>query len=204
VACLLDAFESTGERRFLALAEEFNRATLANFWDEVRGGFFLTGPDHEALIHRPKDPFDHAVPGGNSVATLNLLRLYYYTGEEELLQKAEQTLRLFRDRMEDEPFSFGQMICALDFYLETPKEIAIIGRSDQTDTQSLLGLVHESYVPNKILLVIDPAGGAGDAFAHLPVDEMTQLEGKATAYVCHNFACSVPTTTPEALAELLK
>jgi uncharacterized protein len=121
-----------------------------------------------------------------------------------LLQKAEQTLRLFRDRMEDEPFSFGQMICALDFYLETPKEIAIVGRADQADTQALLRLVHESYVPNKILLVIDPAGGTGDAFAHLPVDEMTQLEGKATAYVCHNFTCSVPTTTPEALAGLLK
>jgi uncharacterized protein len=204
VACLLDAFESTGEQRFLTLAEEFNRATLANFWDEVQGGFFLTGPDHESLIHRPKDPFDHAVPGGNSVATLNLLRLYYYTGEEELLQKAEQTLRLFRDRMEDEPFSFGQMLCALDFYLETPKEIAIIGHGEQADTQSLLRRVHESYLPNKILLVIDPAAGTGDGFAHLPIDEMTQLEGKATAYVCHNFACSVPTTTPEALGELLK
>jgi uncharacterized protein len=68
----------------------------------------------------------------------------------------------------------------------------------------LLRLVHESYVPNKILLVIDPAGSMGDAFAHLPVDEMRQLEGKATAYVCHNFACSVPIATPEALAELLK
>jgi uncharacterized protein YyaL (SSP411 family) len=204
VACLLDAFESTGEHRYLTLAEEFNRATLANFWDEKHGGFFLTGPDHEALIHRPKDPFDHAVPGGNSVATLNLLRLYYYTGDDDLMQKAEKTLRLFRDRMEDEPFSFGQMLCTLDFYLETPKEIAIIGRSDQADTQSLLRLIHASYVPNKIVLVIDPAAGGGDAFAHLPVGDMTQLEGKATAYVCHNFACSIPTTTPEALAELLK
>ncbi|HSF31673.1 MAG TPA: thioredoxin domain-containing protein [Candidatus Tectomicrobia bacterium] len=204
VAGLLDAFESTAEARYLTLAEEFNRATLANFWDEERGGFFLTGPDHEALIHRPKDPFDHAVPGGNSVATLNLLRLYYYTGEQELVQKAEQTLRLFRDKMEDEPFSFGQMLCALDFYLETPREIAIIGRGDQADTQSLLRLVHESYIPNKVLLVIDPVLGPGDGFAHLPVGEMTQLEGKATAYVCHNFACSVPTTTSEALAELLK
>jgi uncharacterized protein len=68
----------------------------------------------------------------------------------------------------------------------------------------LLRRVHESYLPNKILLVIDPAAGTGDGFAHLPIDEMTQLEGKATAYVCHNFACSVPTTTPEALGELLK
>jgi hypothetical protein len=138
------------------------------------------------------------------VATLNLLRLFYYTGEHELIQKAERTLRLFRDKMEDEPFSFGQMLCALDFYLETPKEVAIIGRSDQPDTQSLLHLVHESYLPNKILLVIDPAQATGDAFAHLPIGEMTQLGGKATAYVCHNFACSAPTTTPEALVELLK
>jgi uncharacterized protein YyaL (SSP411 family) len=204
VCCLLDAFESTGEQRYLTLAEEFNRATVANFWDDVQGAFFLTGPDHETLIHRPKDPFDHAVPGGNSVATLNLLRLYYYTGDEELIHKAEKMLRLFRDRMEDEPSSFGQMLCSLDFYLETPKEIAIIGPRDHNDAQALLRLVHESYVPNKILLVIDPAQGSGDAFAHLPVGEMTQVQGKATAYVCHNFACSAPTTTPEGLADLLK
>jgi uncharacterized protein YyaL (SSP411 family) len=204
VCCLLDAFESTGEQRYLTLAEEFNRATVANFWDDVQGAFFLTGPDHETLIHRPKDPFDHAVPGGNSVATLNLLRLYYYTGDEELIHKAEKMLRLFRDRMEDEPSSFGQMLCSLDFYLETPKEIAIIGPRDHNDAQALLRLVHESYVPNKILLVIDPAQDTGDAFAHLPVGEMTQVQGRATAYVCHNFACSAPTTTPEGLADLLK
>jgi uncharacterized protein YyaL (SSP411 family) len=204
IACLLDAFEATGEHRYLTLAEEFNRATLANFWDEEHGGLFLTGPDHETLLHRPKDPFDHAVPGGNSVATLNLMRLYYYTGDDDLLHKAEKTLRLFRDKMEDEPFSFGQMLCTLDFYLETPKEIAIIGRGAQPDTQALLRLVHEAYVPNKTLVVIDPGADSGNGFAHLPVEDMTQIAGKATAYVCHNFACSIPTTTPEALAELLK
>ena len=138
------------------------------------------------------------------MATHNLLRLYYYTGEEEHLRKAEKTLRLFRDQMEDNPFSFGQMLCALDFYLETPKEVAIIGRRDDPDAQALLRVVHETYVPNKILLVIDPAAGASEAFAHLPVGEMAQLQGKATAYVCHKFACSTPTTAPAGLADLLK
>lgn len=204
VACLLDAFESTGDRRYLELAEQFHRATVANFWDDVQGAFFLTGPEHETLIQRPKDPFDHAVPGGNSVATHNLLRLYYYAGEDVYMQQAEKVLRLFRDQMEENPFSFGHMLCALDYHLETPKEIAIIGRHEAPDTHALLRLVHESYVPNKILLVLDPAGGEGEAFAHLPVGEMTQLQGKATGYVCHNFACSIPTTDPTGLAELLK
>jgi uncharacterized protein len=204
VACLIDAFEATGDQRFLTRAEEFNAATIANFWDEVQGAFFLTGPDHETLIHRPKDPFDHAVPGGNSVATQNLLRLHYYTGEEEHLQKAEKTLRLFRDQMEDNPFSFGQMLCALDFYLETPKEIVIIGQRDEADTQALLRIVHETYVPNKIVLVIDPAAGASEMFAHLPVGDMAQLQAKATVYVCYKFACSPPITDPAGLADLLK
>src|SRR6266511_4124381 len=204
VACLIDAFEATGDQRFLTRAEEFNAATIANFWDEIQGAFFLTGPDHETLIHRPKDPFDHAVPGGNSVATQNLLRLHYYMAEEEHLQKAEKTLRLFRDQMEDNPFSFGQMLCALDFYLETPKEIVIIGQRDEADTQALLRVVHETSVPNKILLVIDPAAGASETLAHLPVGEMAQLQGRATAYVCHKFACSAPTTDPSGLADLLK
>ena len=204
VACLIDAVEATGDQRFLTRAEEFNGATVANFWDEVQGAFFLTGPDHETLLHRPKDPFDHAVPGGNSVATQNLLRLYYYTGEEEHLQKAENTLRLFRDQMEDNPFSFGQMLCGLDLYLETPQEIVIIGRQDEPETQALLRVVHETYVPNKILLVIDPAAGASETFAHLPVGEMAQLQGKATAYVCHKFACSAPAIDASGLANLLK
>jgi uncharacterized protein YyaL (SSP411 family) len=204
VACLIDAFEATGDQRFLTRAEEFNGAMIANFWDEVQGAFFLTGPDHETLLHRPKDPFDHAVPGGNSVATQNLLRLYYYTGQEEHLQKAENTLRLFRDQMEDNPFSFGQMLCALDLYLETPQEIVIIGRQDEPEAQALLRVVHETYMPNKILLVIDPAAGASETFAHLPVGEMAQLQGKATAYVCHKFACSAPTIDASGLADLLK
>jgi uncharacterized protein len=204
VACLIDAFESTGEQRFLRLAEEFHRATLANFWDDVQGAFFLTGPDHETLIHRPKDPFDLAVPGGNSIATQNLLRLYYYTGDETHVQQAETVLRLFRDQMEENPFSFGQMLCALDFYLETPKEVVIIGQRDQPDAQSLLRVIRESYVPNKLLLVIPPDAGAGEAFAHLPVEEMTQVQGQATAYVCTNFACSAPTIDAEALAKLLQ
>jgi uncharacterized protein YyaL (SSP411 family) len=204
VGCLLDAFEVTSERRYLELAEQFHRGTVAHFWDEVQGGFFLTGPDHEALIQRPKDPFDHAVPGGNSLATHNLLRLYYYTGEEEHLQRAEKTLRLFRDHMEENPFSFGHMLCALDFYLETPREIVIVGRRGAADTQAMLRVVYETYLPNKILLLVDPAEGMGDAFAHLPLGEMAQLEGKATAYVCHNFACSAPTTEPAGLANLLR
>ena len=138
------------------------------------------------------------------MATHNLLRLYYYAGEDVQMQHAEKVLRLFRDQMEENPFSFGHMLCALDYYLETPKEIAIIGRHEAPDTHALLRMVHESYVPNKILLVIDPADGGGEAFAHLPVGEMTQLQGKATGYVCHNFACSIPTTDPTGLAELLK
>jgi uncharacterized protein YyaL (SSP411 family) len=88
--------------------------------------------------------------------------------------------------------------------LATPKEIVIVGSRTASDTQLLLRCVYETYLPNKILLVIDPASDTGDAYTHLPVDEMIQSDGKATAYVCHNFACSIPTTTPEGLAELLK
>jgi uncharacterized protein YyaL (SSP411 family) len=203
VGCLLDAFEATGERRYLELAERFQRDAVAQFWDEVQGGFFLTGPDHETLIQRPKDPFDHAVPGGNSLAVHNLLRLYYATGEDEHLQRAERTLRLFRDQMEDNPFSFGHMLCALDFYLQTPKEIVVVGRRDAPDTRALLRVVHETYLPNKLLVMVDPAAGPGQALAHLPVGETAQLDGRATAYVCHNFACAAPTAEPAELAELL-
>jgi uncharacterized protein YyaL (SSP411 family) len=67
----------------------------------------------------------------------------------------------------------------------------------------MLRVVHEAYLPNKMLIVADAVDDMDEDFAHLPLGEMTQLDGKATAYVCSNFACSAPTTEPDGLTKML-
>jgi len=206
-AALLDAFEATCDQSYCALAQQLTTTMLEEFWDEAQGGFFFTGKSHEALIERTKSAYDQAIPSGTAVATRNLLRLYHYTGQATYVQHAEQVLQLFRRHMEQQPFGFGSLLTTLDFYLQKPQEIVLIGTPGATDTQAMLQEIHRQYIPNKLLLQIDPQHLA-TALASFPLlrDVLagkTQVEGKATVYVCHNFTCSLPVTAPEALTTLL-
>jgi uncharacterized protein YyaL (SSP411 family) len=200
-AGLLDLYEATLERSTMEQALELSEMMIGEFWDEIDGAFFYTGKSHEQLISRTKPAFDSSVPSGNAIATQVLLRLYHYTGREDYLRRAEKILRLYYDAMEEQPFGFVHMLSALDFYLEKPKEIVLVGRKKDEATQDLLKKIHSLYLPDMTLQLV-----ASDeplkAISPL-LEGKTQLGGKPTVYVCHNFTCSPPVTEWEDLRELL-
>ncbi len=201
-AALIDLYEATFERFYLERAVEFTDALLARFWDEKEGGFFFTSSDHETLITRSKSAFDGSIPSGNSVAVFNLLRLSYLSDNQDYLAKAEQVLRLFYDAMEQNPFGFSNMLCALDFYLMRPKEVVLLGDKDAPATREMLARIHGMFLPNKTLTCCDPS----DPAAAMPalLTGKTQTDGKLTVYVCHNFTCSLPVTEWGDLKELIE
>ena len=207
VGALLDMFEATFEQQYFALAERLTTTMLDEFWDEVQGGFFFTGQSHEALISRTKSAFDQAIPSGTAVATKNLLRLYHYTGREAYLQRVEQIFRLFKRHIEQQPFGCGGLLNALDFYLRKPQEIVLVGNPDAPDVQALLHTVHRHYLPNKTVVRLDPRRPEESLQTFPLLRDLlagkTQVDGKATVYVCHNFTCSLPVTEPAALTALL-
>jgi uncharacterized protein YyaL (SSP411 family) len=206
-AALLDAFEATLNREYFNWAETLTTTMLDEFWDDEQGGFFFTGKSHESLIDRTKSAFDQAIPSGNAVATKTLLRLYHYTGQNDYLQRAERVLNLFAQSMEQQPFGLGAMFNTLDFYLRKPQEIVMVGDPNAADTQALLQTIHAQYLPNRILVQLDPQRLDADLGALPLLRELmvgkTQVEGKATVYVCHNFACSLPMTDADELARYL-
>jgi uncharacterized protein YyaL (SSP411 family) len=175
---------------------------IREFWDGIDGAFFFTGESHEKLISRTKPVFDSSIPSGNSVATQLLLRLYHYTEKKDYLIKAEKVLRLYHDAMEQQPFGFAQMLSALDLYLEKPKEIVLVRKKGDPVEQHLLKKIHSLYLPNKTLQAMDP----GEPLARVSplLEGKTQLNGKATVYVCHNFTCSLPATEWNDLKQLLE
>jgi len=201
-AALIDAFEATAKPAYLDQARELTAVMLEQFWDAQAGGCFFTGKDHEALIQRMKTGEDSAIPSGNAVAAMNFLRLFSYTGEQSYLDKAERTFRLFRTHMDRNPFGTASLLCALDFHLSKPKEIVLVGRRDAPEMRDFLAKIHERYVPNKTLVVVD---GAGQDARYMPESAKGKraLDGKPTAYVCHNFTCSQPVTDWDALEKLL-
>jgi uncharacterized protein len=200
---LLTLYEATGELVWIEEAERLTDRMIEEFWDEEGGGFYYTGASHEELIVRSKDYFDNATPSGNSVAADLLLRLGLLLGKEDYTRRAVTIFRLVRDTIERAPSAFGRLLCALDFYLSSPKEIAIVGPTEAAETQALLREVWARYLPNKVLAVSD-AGDARAAEVIPLLRERSATDGRATAYVCEHYACQRPVTEPGQLAAQLE
>ena len=132
---LVSVYETTFEPRWIESALDVARVMVEQFWDESEGGFFFTGRAHEALIARTKDPHDNATPSGNAMAVTALLRLAKLTGRNDLRDKAERTLGLFRGIMEASAMAAAQMLIAYDFYLGPVQEFAIVGDPEQAETK---------------------------------------------------------------------
>jgi len=195
-AGLLALYEATFDRRWLA--EE----ALRLFWSADRETFFDTGHDQEALVVRPRNLFDNAVPSGTSVAIDWLLRLAVILGEERYQAVALAALRPMADLIQRYPSGFGRYLSALDFHLGPVAEVALVWpRGQERALAPLLDTVFGRYQPNRVVVGAaegDPAG------AGLPLlAERAAVGGRPTAYVCQHYVCQLPVTQPDALARLL-
>jgi uncharacterized protein len=201
-SALVTLYETTGDLRRLEAALRLADKMIEEFWDEDAGGFFYNGQSGERLIVRQKDYFDNATPSGNSVAAETLLRLSALTGNEDYRRKATNVLRLVRDAVERYPSAFGYALGALDFYLSTPKEVALISPQGGTGEHTLAREVWSRYLPNKV--VAQAFEGDEHAAELVPLlRERKAVGGQATAYVCENYTCRQPVSAPEELAAQL-
>jgi hypothetical protein len=199
---LIALYEATFDLKYFNQARELADTMIAQFWDEPDGGFYFTSADHEELITRTKDYFDNATPSGNSVAALALLKLGLLTQENNYQRYAVTILRTMRQAMSRYASGFGYLLCALDFYLSEPKEIAIVGKTGSHEVRLFLDEIYSRYLPNKIIAAADPANPeAAEAITLLAA--RPAIDGKATVYVCRNYTCLAPATTLQELAARL-
>jgi uncharacterized protein YyaL (SSP411 family) len=200
-ACL-SLYETTFENRWAAEARSLTDDLIRLFQDRDNGGFFQNGSDAEALVVRPKEVFDNAVPSGNSVAADVLQRMTLLTGDAEYETAGISALRIVREAMATAPTGFGHALGALDLYLSAAKEIAIVGTPEAEETRELVRQVWRRYLPNSVLAVGRPDDGDASRVVPLLADRRP-LNGKPAAYVCERFVCQQPVTEPEALAAQL-
>jgi len=191
-AALVSLYEATFERRWLEDARKLADDILRLFWDDSIEGFYDTGSDHERLIVRPRNLFDNAVPSGSSVAIETLLRLKALTGEAQYGAKALSALRAMADLMSRHPSGFGRFLCAHDFNLGPVVEIAVVAPAGD-GREALLREVFGRYLPNRV--VAGATDGDDKAMAGLPLLEGRRaMDGRATVFVCRNYACELPAT----------
>jgi uncharacterized protein YyaL (SSP411 family) len=201
---LVDLYEADFDPQWLQKSAELADAMLNQFYDAKEGGFFQTDGRDTSVIVRSKEDYDGAEPSGNSMATVLLLRLVQFTDRSDYRNAAEKTLQLFSGHLAKAPQVVPQLLCALDFYLSKPKQIVVAGKADAADTRVLLRALHEQYLPNAIVILAEGDESQKSLVKLMPfLETIKPLDGKATAYVCVNYACQLPTSDLSKMLALL-
>ena len=199
---MVDLYEATFEPRWLKTALTLSEAMLARFSDSESGGLFFTSTDAEQLLVRSMDAQDGAIPSGNSVAALSLLRLGRMTGRVDLAQRGEDIIRAFGAQIARVPTGSTVMLMAWDFARNPGREIVIAAESG-SDATGLVKEVRGRFLPRSVVLLHTPAHSeALVALAPFAANN-TAVSGKPTAWICRDYACEMPVHTPGEMAALL-
>ncbi|NHJ23996.1 MAG: thioredoxin domain-containing protein [Candidatus Lokiarchaeota archaeon] len=202
---LINLYESTFEIEYLKKAIELNDILIEKFWDFNIGGFFFTTGDSEDLLTRQKEIYDGAIPSGNSVQMLNLLRLYQITGDGDFEKKAEIISKLFAENVRASPSAYTFLMIAVDYAVGPSYSLVIAGDTEKEDTLFMIKSFKTKYLPNKSLIFrpTDEDYPLIDKFSNF-VQFFDKFGDKATAYVCINKTCKAPTNHIEKALEYLK
>jgi len=192
---LLTLYAATGESQWFSEAQRLAGDMLERFHDPV-AGFYDTALDAEPLLVRPKTLDDNAVPAGQSIAAVALLRLHALTGEERWRRATEATVAPLAQAVARSALGLGNLAWALQMLTGTMREVAVSGDRNTDGTQALVRTVQHGFDPLRVLAWGDP-----DAVPLL--QDRPAVDGRAAAYVCRDFTCERPVTTPEELAALL-
>jgi len=185
----LDLYETTFEASLLDMARWVADAMLERFEDAASGGLF-SSPQSPDLVLRLKEDYDGAEPAGNSIAAGALLRLAGYAQADSYRDAALRILRGFASRLDKQPLTLPQMLCAWMYELAPKRQIVIAGPSPEP----FLREIRKRFLP-ATLIFVNPLEGALGA--------MTPVDGRTAAYVCENYACQLPVTTVEELGRML-
>ena len=191
---VLHLYEATLESKHLQFAIDLAGTMKAKFYDDTNGGFWQSVHTPN-LIMKVKEDYDGAIPSGNSVAVLALLRLGKITDNKTFTELAEKTLLLFSDNMINGPNAVPHLLQALDFLVHEPRRAVITGDPKSIGTLNLIAAAHAAYQPNKVVLgVVGPV----ESFA-----KTLPKEGNSSAYLCTGSACQPPTSNALKLQEMM-
>jgi len=201
---LIELYEAIFDAKYLKVAVELTGDMLRHFWDGDSGGLYLTPEDGESPLVRKKEIYDGAIPSGNAVAMLNLLRLGRMTATPDWEEKAAAIGRAFSRSVDQSPSAHTQLMVALDFGLGPCYEVVIAGSVHAEDTKAMVKALRTRFLPNKVVL-LTPGEQYSPEIAQLAAFTRNQssIGGKATAYVCLNYNCKLPTSDIGKMLELL-
>ncbi len=205
IAGMLDLYEATHDIHWLEQAIELETILARYYEDRENGGFSMTSIDHEDLIAREKPKHDGALPSGNAIATMNLLRIGAFTSNTDYHVRAEKALKAFSGSLSANPTAMAELQLALDNFLVPPTEIVIIEpKGGKGTSNSLLDKLRQQYLPGRIIAVATEGKNVKSQARIIPLmKHKSAVNAKPTVYVCENKTCQAPTNDPEIFAKQL-
>ena len=198
---LIELYEAIFDVKYLKAAVHLNEVMEQHFWDREAGGFFFTADDGEELLVRKKEYYDGALPSGNSIALLNLLRLLHLTGDTSLEDKAALLARSALPAVSAQPLGYTMLLCALDYAKGPTYEVALAGSLEDVGLKEMLAAIRIRFLPNKAVVLV-----SGSEIVNVApfTRDLVPVKGKAAAYVCSDHVCQLPATSAAELMALLE
>jgi len=194
----LELYTASGQPHFLQLALALQTKQEELFADPA-GGYFLTGNDAEALLFRPKESYDGALPAGNSVSVLNLLHLARLTGDSQLETRALENIQAFAPTAAQYPAGYCAYLQALQLALHQTEELILSGPLNSPLVAQLRQVFCQDFRPFSSILYQE--GSLGEFIPWIRDYPVEQDEVKA--YLCRDFSCLQPVNNVSELENLL-
>jgi uncharacterized protein len=213
---LLELFQADGDPQWLEWALALQARQDALFWDPIEGGWFSTTGRDASVLLRLKEDYDGAEPAASSIGVLNLLTFAHLSPElkaqsletnaqgQEPSSQVELTLGSFAARATQSGRTVPMMLAALSTYHSGLPQVVIVGDPASDETKALVDVVRRRYLPTAITVPVNPARRDGLDRLLPWVTAMKERDGRATAYVCRDFACEAPTNDPQDLDRKLR
>ena len=199
---LLELFQADGDADWLEWAITLQARQDELFWDPIDGGWFSTTGKDESVLLRLKEDYDGAEPAASSVSVMNLLTLSHL-GVGSFSEQIDRTLGAFASRLTQSGRVAPMMLAALSTYHAGTPQLVVVGDPAAPDTRALLDVVMHRYLPTTIVLTLAPAARARLSQLLPWTASMKEMDGRATAYLCRDFACESPTDEAAQLERLL-
>lgn len=197
---LIELYEATFKTKYLKKAIELTNKMIELFWDENNGGFFLS--ENEDVLFKQKEIYDGAIPSGNSVALLVLIKLSKITGRSDLNELTFKLVETFSGTVSKHPSAYTFFLSAFDFLIGPSFEIIIVGKSSD-DISKIQKLLNSKFIPNKILLY-KPTDREDEINLIAPfLTHYKEIDGKTAIYICTNYECKQPVTSVEEMMRLI-
>jgi len=194
---LIELYESTAEPKYIKDAIKFTNSTINYFYDNEKGGFYFTSDLSDKLLIRTKEIYDGAIPSGNSVMLLNLIKLSRISADSKYQEIAENMIETFSEDFSSAPHGSTFSLIALNYLYSSSYEIVVVNRNFNANSVTFL---NSKFLPNKVIVFVNQSEAIPFEYLHT----YKLIDQKPTYYVCKNYNCSLPTNEPYEVLQLLK